>query len=230
MLHGLIRIFYVLEFGVFSLCIMFSFLTHRLFRRVCLNFQISGWFFRVYLLMIDFCLKANTLISKQKHPPIYHAWPWGGIFLSPPTPNLLRECQCLHFTDEDTWSHTVVMCELELWAERGRQSTETQFFLVLKFSSATISSPVHSHRECEQIRALALAEGLGVHVIIPRMGTSCFCPAVILCPALHSFSLIKVLPSDCRGDFWQTHILVTSSPHFSHPVRLLTIRVAKNEL
>lgn len=156
MLHGLICTFYVLEFGVFSLCIMFSFLTHRLFRRVCLNFQISGWFFQVYLLMIDFCLKANTLISKQKHPLPFIILTLGGILLSAPTPNLLR----VSVSPFHRWETLEVTQLCVSWncGQREEGSPETQFFLVLKFSSATISLSSQS-QECEQIRALALAEG-----------------------------------------------------------------------
>lgn len=170
--------------------------------------------------MIDFSLNANTFTSKQKHPPIYHSRPWGRsfpLFIAAPytlpaqavSVSPSHRCPLSH--SYDVWVGTVE-------AVRGRQSSETQLFVVLKLSSATVSSPVHSHRGHEQVRASMLAEGWGVHVIITRVGTSVCCPAVtLLLPALHSFSLIKVLPPDCLGDFWQTHVVITSSPHFSHP-------------
>lgn len=133
------------------------------------------------------------------------------------TPSLLRQCQCLHPTD--ACCHTAMMCELELWRQWEEGSP------VKPSSSWFWSSALPPSRLQFTVTGDVNKWGLqcwqrdgGVHVIVTPVGTSVCCPAVtLLLPVLRSFSLIKVLPPDRLGDFWQTHVVITSSPHFSHP-------------
>ena len=141
------------------------------------------------------------------------------------TPSLLRQCQCLHPTDEDTEvkdsapCRTAMMCELELWGqweEGGPVKLSSSWFWSSALPPSHLQFTVTGDMNKWGLQCWQ-RDG-GVHVIITRVGTSVCCPAVtLLLPDLHSFSLIKVLPPDCLGDFWQTYVVITSSPHFSHP-------------
>ena len=143
--------------------------------------------------MIDFCLKANSLISKQKLPPIYHSWPWGRSLLLLSVPSLFCSGSVSVSISQmkTTWCHTVIMCE-------GRERKAVHWNPVFPGSEVYFCHHLIFNSQSQGMwtnKGFGVGRGIGVHVIIPRVGPSFFCPALILCPALHALSPIKVLPS-----------------------------------